>query len=245
MSRHALGWSWPALLLLLPMLSSCDTTQEPLWENLPPRSEITSPEDPSGTLIVDDGERITLRWRSVDPEEQIGMVGGIVAVRIRLDGADPIVLECPPDHGEWWFSSSAQSGSSHHISSVNLPTGGNVAHRFTVCAQDVRGTWEPESEGAFYAFRYNHPPSSEIVYPQDGESLGTSFTIAWEGNDVDGDVAEYQYVVDPAQGSWEVTQSSSLSCAGVEPGEHEFRLRARDSSGCWEETYNVVTFDVR
>lgn len=242
MSRSVCAGARVGLLFLIPMLLSCGKTAGPAWDNLPPESEIVEPAEPSGTLTVADGTPVTFRWQCIDPEEQAGLPGGLAAIRIQMDGEDSILFDCPPDGGEWWFSSSAESGSAHHISSSNLPTGGNQAHSFRVQAQDVRGCWE--SPGAFYVFWYNHPPSSEILHPQEDETLNSSFNVTWEGTDVDGEIAEYRYVLDPEHNTWQATADTSASYSDVPSGEHRFWLRAKDNAGCWEEEFSAVTFHV-
>lgn len=232
------------LLLLLPMLPGCANTSAPEPDNQPPQSEIVEPAEPSGTITAADGEPITFRWQCIDPEEQDGLPGGLVAIRIQLDGQDIIQFECPPDGGEWWFSSSVETDNAHHIASVNDPTGGNRSHLFRVWAQDIEGCWESPTERAVYVFSYNHPPSSEILSPLESETVGSSFTVTWEGTDIDGQIAEYQYVLDPQLNDWSLTEATSTSYNNVRAGEHVFRLRAKDNSGCWEETFNIVTFHV-
>lgn len=232
------------VLLLLPLLLGCDTTGGPTWDNLAPQSQIVEPSEPSGSLTVADGTPITFKWRCVDPEEQLGLPGGLSAIEIQLDGGDAMLFECPPDEGEWWFSSSAESGSAHRITSINLPSGGNRSHTFTVRAQDITGCWEAQAEAAIYTFRYNHPPSSEILSPQPGETVGSSFTVTWAGADVDGDVVEYEYALDPGQAAWEITEATSRSYTDVPSGGHEFWLRAKDGSDCWQEGFGTVSFHV-
>ncbi len=232
------------LLLLLASLVSCDTVGGASQDNLPPESEIVEPVQASGTLTIADADSIVFRWRSVDPEEQAGDPGGISAIEIQLDGETPILFGCPPDSGEWWFSSSEDSGSAHYISSENPLTGGNCAHLFAVRAQDVMGCWESQLVAARYVFSYNHPPSSEVLSPQAGEVVATTFTVTWRGIDVDGEVSVYQYVLDPQSNTYDTTADTSVSYSGVATGEHEFRLRAKDNAGCWEETYQIIRFDV-
>ena len=241
-------YTTPVLLLVaavgLLIGSGCDTAVNPAPENLPPETEIVEPTDPSGTLTVADGTPIVFRWRSIDPEEQAGEAGGIVAVEILLDTDAPVVLDCPPDSGEWWFSSTAESGSANYISSSNYPAGGNREHRFRVRAQDVTGCWEAPADAPTYIFSYNYPPSSEIVSPQPGEVVSSSFIVVWRGTDIDGEVSEYQYVLDPAVNPYQATSDTTASYTGVAPGEHEFRIRARDSSGCWETEWCLLIIEV-
>jgi len=244
MSRAALLRLCLASLSLLLLATGCSDTGGPEWVNLPPSCEILEPAEPSGTLTVCDETAIVFRWRCVDPEREIGTVGGVAAVRIQLDGGAPVVLEQTSCEGEWWFSSAAEPGTGHHITSANYPTGGNRPHEFRVWAQDVQGCWEPDSEGARYSFGYNFPPSSGILTPAEGEEVGSSFTVSWEGSDADGEVVEYQYVLDPASDDWSLTQDTSVAYEGIRSGEHEFRLRAKDSAGCWEPVYNCVSFSV-
>ncbi len=233
------------LFVLLVVLPGCDTVEGPNGENGPPETEIVAPAEPSGTLTAADGAPIVFRWRSVDPEEEAGAAGGVAAFEVRLDNGDSVIIDCPPDSGEWWFSSSEEPGSPHFISSVNSPQGGNAYHVFSVRAQDVEGCWEPENEAPMYVFRYNHPPSSEILSPQPSEVVASTFTVRWHGEDVDGEIAEYQYVLDPSVSLYSVTSDTSVSYSDVASGEHEFRLRARDGSECWELAHNIVVFEVQ
>jgi hypothetical protein len=193
---------------------------------------------------VADGTAVVFRWRSVDPEEEAGAAGGIAAFQIGLDNGEPLIIDCPPDSGEWWFSSSEEPDSPHFISSANSPQGGNAGHVFSVRAQDVEGCWEPVNEAPEYVFWYNYPPSSEILSPQPSEVVASAFVVRWRGEDVDGGIEEYQYVLDPSENWYGITSDTSVSYSGVPSGDHEFRLRARDGSGCWEPDYNIVTFVV-
>ena len=213
-------------------------------ENAPPESEIVAPTEPSGTLTAADRTPIMFRWGATDPEEEEGEPGGVARIEIRLDGGDPLVFECPPDSGEWWYSSSTDSSSAHYIASENLPTGGNQAHVFRVRAQDTEGSWEAEADAPSYVFWYNYPPVTEILSPQQDEVVGPSFTINWCGVDIDGDIAEYQYILEPEMNAWHTTADTCLHMSSAPPGEHEFRVRARDEAGCWEPDYEIISFHV-
>jgi hypothetical protein len=243
--RSARSFAFGSLLLVLLFLpAGCDTIGGPDEANAPPETEIVEPTEPSGTLTVPDGTPIVFRWHSVDPEEQAGGAGGLAAFQIGLDGDDSVIIDCPPDSGEWWFSSSEEPDSPHFISSANSPQGGNASHVFRVRAQDVEGCWEAWDEAPRYVFWYNYPPSSEILSPQPSQVVAATFTVTWHGEDPDGEIAEYQYVLDPSVNQYSVTSDTSVSYTDVASGEHQFRLRARDGSECWELEYSVVTFQV-
>jgi len=232
------------LILLLVAQVGCDTVGGSSYTNQPPTSEITYPTEPSGTLTVADGDSIVFRWRAVDPEERSKCIGGIAAFEIQLGSEPPIVFDCPPDTGEWWFCSSAETAGGHHIASTNQPTGGNREHEFSVRAQDADGLWESEQDAARYQFWYNFPPGAEVLFPQPGQVVGSTFTIRWSGVDPDGHIVEYQYALDPAVNPFGATADTQLVCQGVAVGHHEFWIRAKDNAGCWGTAYDHVSFDV-
>jgi len=238
--------------------------------NYEPDSEITFPTEPTGTLTVADGDTIWFRWVVRDREELEGMEGGIDQIWITLDGDFLKGFTVDPETGDyvgqWYFTSSVAPADSHYIASRNSPQGGNSVHLFEIYAKDVEGTFERvsdiEEDREFYRFWYNYPPESEILYPADGETVCQDFEVLWDGSDVDGDVAAFQYVLDPGQNAYRVCQiDPEDTCTSQEyfdveatgpdslhpdrPEYHEFRLRAQDESGCWEESWNTVRFYVK
>ena len=214
--------------------------------NFDPDSRIVEPPDESGTLTVADGDTLWVRVVAHDREELEGVGGGIAQVVIGMDG-DPITF-VPPDIAEWWWSSNADPGSGHYIASVNSPQGGNGPHMIRCSALDVDGRWEAPSNATEdrerFVFWYNYPPVVWITYPSDGDTLGSDFTIQWEGHDPDSDVVIFQYVLDPWSNPYSTTDLSEVSYAGIGPGPHEFRVRAQDGSGCWALEFDIVTFYV-
>jgi len=214
--------------------------------NFDPDSAIIEPPNASGTLTVADGDTLRVRVVAHDREELEGVGGGIAQVVIEMDG-DPIAF-VPPDIAEWWWSSNADPGSGHYIDSVNSPQGGNGPHMIRAYAQDVDGRWEAPSgdpaDRETFMFWYNFPPVVSITYPSEGDTLGSDFTVQWEGNDPDGEVVTFQYVLDPWSNPYSTTDMSEVSYAGIGPGPHEFRIRAQDGSGCWSSVWSVVDFYV-
>jgi len=222
--------------------------------NFAPDSDIVWPIEPSGTLTIPDKDTIWFRWTARDKEEDLGLHGGVKEVWIELDGAAflrKFVYTGPPYTGEWYFTSRAPTTDPHYIASynVNPPAGGNRPHEFRIYAKDVEDRVETTSTLEFdrevYRFSYNYPPTTTILHPADGDTLDSSFTISWIGNDVDGTVESYQYVLDPRINAWSWNQSTSRTYTDVPPGEHLFRVKARDNSDCWELGYQEVTFYVR
>jgi len=225
--------------------------------NYEPDSEIVQPPEPSETLTVPDNTRVVFRWTTRDREELEGVYGGVSEVWIELDGE---ILQSfdvgSEDYQEHWMLTAdttvaGQNGPHYVDNTKNYPTGGNFQHEFRVYARDVEGRFEFPSrdpdDRERYKFWYNFPPETEILEPADGETLCPEFTISWIGTDVDGSIQDYQYVLDPGGGnSWKTSEDTFLEAslvdsAGVaEVGWHEFRVRSRDSSGCWEEDYNAI-----
>jgi hypothetical protein len=233
--------------------------------NYEPDSELLEPAAPTGTLTFEDGSDLWFRWSVRDKEELMGLDGGVAQIWINLDNdflkGFTVNQETGDYVDEWYFTSAVAAADSHYISSRNSPQGGNAIHLFEIWAKDVEGTFERVSRNPddreFYEFWYNYPPSSTILFPSEGETVGPDFEILWEGSDQDGEVAAYQYVLNPWENAYVVCQvdegseCNSQEYFNIEPSAsdsihpyHEFRLRAQDESGCWEETWNIVRFYV-
>ena len=235
--------------------------------NFEPDSHIIEPTEPTGTLTVLDGDTIRFRWSARDKEELEGQGGGLYQIWINLDNDFLKGFTVNPETGdyvsEWYFTSNVSQSDSHYIASRNSPQGGNSAHLFEIWARDVEGTFERPSElpedRETYTFSYNRAPTSEIVFPADGDTLCPDFEILWEGEDVDGEIAAYQFVLNPWASAYRVCQvdlpeqaCTSWTYEDIEPTGppplpeyHEFRVRAQDNSGCWEESWNTIRFYVK
>ena len=83
-----------------------------------------------------------------------------------------------------------------------------------------------------------------ITYPAEGDTVGSDFTVEWEGHDPDGNIAVFQYVLDPWVNDYRMTEEYFLEYEGLGGGEHQFRIRAQDGSGCWSEMWSIVRFYV-
>ena len=208
--------------------------------NFDPDSRIVEPSEPSGTLTAPDGDTLWVRVIAHDREELEGVGGGIAEITITLDGT-PITIPTTAA-AEWWWNSNADPGSGHYISSVNPPQGGNAPHMVEAFATDVDG--RSETYGESYMVRYNYPPVAHITYPAEGDTVGSDFTVLWDGYDPDSDIVTFQYVLDPWQSAYEITDAFEAAYSGIGSGPHEFRLRAKDGSGCYSERWSVVRFHV-
>jgi hypothetical protein len=231
--------------------AECFPTSYKFVMNFSPDSRIVDPPEPSGTLTIADRDTLWFRWEVQDKEEVMGLPGGIKAVLIELDtGFQKIFTVGDLSYTEeWYFTSNTYPADEHYIASVNLPTGGNKPHEFRVYAKDVEDRFETPSnilaDREKYTFWYNNPPSTVITYPAEGDTVCPDFTATWVGSDADGEVRAYQYVLDPNVSSWRQTEESSIAFEGISPGAHEFRIRARDNSDCWENGYQIVHFRVK
>ncbi len=221
--------------------------------NFAPDSQILEPVEPTGTLIVANRDTIWFRWDASDREEDEGVAGGVKEVWIELDGAAFLKVfeyDGPPYTGEWYFTSRVSPTNDHYIAHYNQnpPAGGNRPHEFRIYAKDVEDRVETTSELAadreLYTFSYNYPPTTVVLSPAPGETLGPDFTVSWVGTDVDGTVETYQYVLDPRINTWAWNETTSVSYTGVAPGMHIFKVHARDNSDCWEPGYREVVFYV-
>jgi len=219
--------------------------------NYDPDSEIIDPVEPTETLTIADGDTIWFRWEVRDKEELEGVPGGIKEVWIELESMGFLrrfEVGAPDYTQEFYFTSSVSPASEHFIESDNTPTGGNKVHTFRVFAKDVENRFESASDvptdREVYRFWYNFAPTTEILSPEEGETVCPDFTESWEGTDVDGEVVAYQYVLDPQVNSWQQTEETSVSYEDVGEGPHEFRIRSRDDSDCWSNEYEIVHFFV-
>ncbi|MBN2565709.1 MAG: hypothetical protein JXB46_08360 [Candidatus Eisenbacteria bacterium] len=227
--------------------------------NFEPDSQILEPVKPSGTLVVSDGDTIWFRWEAHDREELEGdTLGGVEQIWIELDGDFQEAFAVNETTGvyvnEWYFTSSVPPSNPHYISTDdNNPNGGNRPHVFRIWSKDVEGTFERSStnleDRERYVFSYNKPPDSHVIFPAEGDTVCPEFEVLWEGADEDGAVAAYQYVLDPQQNAYRVCQVlPGQECTSreyeVEAGPHQFRVRAQDNAGCWEQSWNIVSFYV-
>lgn len=223
--------------------------------NYSPDSEILLPAEPTGTLTVPDKTRIIFHWSARDREELEGVYGGVKEVWIRLDnsGLKRFTVGDPDYQEHFMFTSDTLDlGSEHYIPSQNYPTGGNKVHEFTIFAKDVEDRFETPSkipeDREIYRFWYNFPPTTVVIEPAPAETVCRDFQIRWEGSDVDGQVVQYQYVLDPQETAWRITTETSLTYTAADSmavGPHEFRVRALDESGCWESAYQRIEFYVK
>ena len=237
--------------------------------NFEPDSEIIEPFEDSGTLTVSDRDTIWFRWSARDKERVTtpeDTIVGLASIWITLDNdfrkEFHIDKHTQSYVSEWYFTSNVAVSDSHYIESRNSPQGGNTKHTFEINARDLQGTFErpsvnPEDRETFI-FWYNKPPESEILFPAAGETLCPDFEVLWSGLDPDGDVAAYQFVLDPSMNAYRVCQvTPEESCTSwiyedigptgphPLPEYHEFRVRAKDNSGCWEQSWNITRFYVR
>ena len=237
--------------------------------NFEPDSEILEPIEDTGTLTVSDGDTIWFRW-SVRDKERVeapdDTLVGVASIWITLDNdfrkefrVDALTQTYV---NEWYFTSSVAASDSHYIESRNSPQGGNKEHLFEINARDLQGTFErssdvPEDREKF-EFWYNLPPESAVTFPAAGETLCQDFEILWDGSDADGEVAAYQFVLDPSMNAYRVCQvtpeqaCTSWTYEDIEPTGppplpeyHEFRVRAQDNAGCWEQSWNIMRFYVK
>jgi hypothetical protein len=227
--------------------------------NFEPDSHIIDPPEVSGSLVVPDSDTIRFRWSARDKEEIEGQGGGLSQILINLDNDFLKVFPVDPETGdyvtEWYFTSNTVQSDEHYISSRNSPQGGNAPHTFEIWARDVEGTFERPSpvpeDRETYEFAYNEPPTSWVTYPVDGNTVvGPDIEIEWDGVDADGEIVAFQFVLDPSANAYRVCQiGSEEACTSwlyenVGAGPHEFRLRAQDNAGCWEEEWNMIGFTV-
>lgn len=237
--------------------------------NFSPDTDIIEPDIdlyPSGTFTVDDRDTIWFRVAARDREEEVlgYKRGGILQVWIQLDTGFqhkfPEETENfqrhPWEHpykydGRYYFTSNT-ADQDHYIESFNLPTGGNKPHEFTTYSKDVEGRFEKTSRNPEdrerYVFWYNHPPTIDAISePEPYETVTPPFVVRFAGTDVDGEIEQYQYRIDPSPYSWKTTGADSLVFPNaqfpeLEPGLNRFTVRAKDNADCWQVGYTTVEF---
>jgi hypothetical protein len=147
------------------------------------------------------------------------------------------------------FTSDTTLTSEHYMPSDNNPTGGNDSHKFRVFAKDVEDRFETPSKNLddreIFEFWYNFPPTTAITEPAAGETVCQDFQVSWMGSDVDGEIVQYQYVLDPRENAWKTTTANSTSYTDQAAGPHEFRVRSLDDAGCWSVEYLILEFFVK
>jgi len=223
--------------------------------NYEPDSDILEPLYPvEPDTTFPDRQEVWFRWTARDREEIVpGPVGGgVKEVWIELDSGFQkgfSVSDSTGYDGEWYFTSSTFPASEHYIGSINVHVGaggGNRPHEFRVYAKDVEDRFETPkrqpSDNEVYRFMYNFPPTTEILYPGDGDTVCPDFTARWQGYDVDGGIRAYQYVLDPEVNSFRETELDSMDYEDIAPGPHRFWVAARDESECWQEGYTKIAF---
>jgi hypothetical protein len=225
--------------------------------NYDPDSHILTPPEPTGTLTWPDRTEITFSWTAHDKEELEGVPGdsGVIEIWIELDTGFQRRFEFAPEdtvyEGSWYFTSATFPASEHYIDSQNTHVGaggGNKAHTFRIFSKDFRDRFETPSvvpeDREIYEFWYNHPPTTTILYPEWGDTVCSTFTAVWEGEDIDGSVVAYQYVLDPAVNSFREQEETEKLYENVVPDTngHTFWVAARDNSDCWQKGYTKVEF---
>jgi hypothetical protein len=226
--------------------------------NYDPDSHIIDPPEPTGTLTVPDRTDIIFRFSARDKEEVLGLPGedGVQEIWIELDTGFQKRFTFPREATEYetthYFTSNTYPSSEHYIGSTNIHVGaggGNTAHTFRVYAKDWHDRFETpspvEDDREIYKFWYNFPPTTVIIYPQEGDTVCSNFTARWSGTDVDGGITSYQYVLDPEINSFREQQETEKEYEDVPVGEHRFWVAARDSSECWQMGYTKVNFWVK
>jgi hypothetical protein len=225
--------------------------------NYDPDSHIVNPPQESGTLTWPDRTNITFTWTAHDKEEDLGVPGanGVIEIWIELDTGFQRRFEFAPEEtvyeGEWYFTSATFPASEHYIGSTNIHVGaggGNKPHRFRIFAKDSYDRFETPSrvpeDREIYDFWYNFPPTTVILYPEEGDTVCPDFTAVWSGTDSDGQVEAYQYVLDPTVNSFREQEETEKPYEDVAPGLHTFWVAARDNSDCWQKGYVKVNFYV-
>ncbi|MCK4408666.1 MAG: hypothetical protein KAW67_01185, partial [Candidatus Eisenbacteria sp.] len=217
--------------------------------NFEPDSEILLPTAAMDPHIAD-GDTIWFRWSARDAERLASPADtmvGLAEIWIVLDNdfrkRFPVDKYTQVYVNEWYFTSNVAFSDSHYIESRNSPQGGNSPHLFEIYSRDLQGTFERTSDNPadreMYSFWYNKPPESEVTVPAPGETLCPNFEALWEGFDEDGEIAAFQFVLDPAENAYRVCQvgpgqaCTSWPYENIEPRSdpHVFRLKSQDNAG--------------
>jgi hypothetical protein len=223
--------------------------------NYDPDSIVLEPTEYTGTLTVPDRTDIVFRFAARDKEELLGLEGedGVQEIWIELDTGFQkrffFEREATVYETTHYFTSATFPSSENYIGSTNIHVGaggGNRPHTFRVYAKDWHDRFETPShvpdDREIYEFWYNFPPTTEVIYPADGDTVCPNFTAVWSGADSDGEVIAYQYVLDPTVNSFREQEETEKEYEDVPPGPHQFWVAARDNSECWQKGYTKITF---
>ncbi len=116
-------------------------------------------------------------------------------------------------------------------------------HVFRVRAVDDKGlAGAVLSAGFVVAFPNQAPTVAFTGAPPSGVFLGPSVSLSWHGEDPDGSIAAYEYVLDDTAAAWTATPDTVLALDFNAPGaprpaplhhpvDHTFYLRALDNDG--------------
>jgi hypothetical protein len=121
-------------------------------------------------------------------------------------------------------------------------------HQFRVRAQDNADCWEQSWN--IVDFVVAETADTEILTPAEDDTVCADFTVEWSGTFDGGDIIAYEYVLDPEVNDPEICEveagqpCTSADFTGIEPGQHVFRVRAQDESGCWAWPWTEVEFSV-
>jgi len=183
--RRGAAWA-AAVALLLTIGCGNDTKTAP---NLPPT--VAYLERPAEGATV--GSRVTIRWTASDPD------GAIARYEVSLDS-------------ETEFESVTDSVRVLNFTKQDGTDSNPQPHVFRVRAVDDRGATSETLAASFLVGVFNDPPQVQFTDrpPTEGYA-GASIRFAWRGQDTDGVVDHFEFVLDDTASSWTTTSDTTVT----------------------------------
>ncbi|NNF05902.1 MAG: hypothetical protein HKN21_04015 [Candidatus Eisenbacteria bacterium] len=218
----------------------CGSDSEPTPPNQPPT--VAFVQRPANDAVV--GETVVIRWSGADSD------GTIASFEYSLDS-------------ETDFTATTDSTVTLNFTREDGTDSNPMPHVFRVRATDDDGLVGATQEASFFVGIFNAPPAIMFgTRPDTKGYIGDSATIGWLGEDSDGTVDHYEFILDDTTGTWMTTTDTTVTIdfssgvpdfGGIQlgdrtkpttflnmPEEYTFYLRAQDNDQKYSITIQTI-----